>query len=150
MPEMKINLKGPIGAVIGILVLGGVIYYQFFMPFLPTEEDKKAIREKIEQLRLEDMSRIAKTTVEQYKNTGKTRDTSKEIKDLSGKIGITDIQGKKSFFSGIKVKVTYTIDGKTPETDGGVLYFRIHRDQSENSMRKITDVYQITEDDFGK
>ena len=147
MAEMKFNIKGPVGAVVAILIVGGFICFRLFMPFWATSEDKKALKEEIERMRNEDISRIAKTTIDQYKNTGKTRDTSKEIKVLTGDVKITNIEGKRSFLGSLKVKVNYTIGGKTPAGDGGILYFRLtRRKRSRNSSRKISAVSQITED----
>lgn len=151
MSEVNMHLKGPAGAIIGGIVIIGFVYYQFFMPFSPSAEDKKAIKEKIEEIRVADMGRIAKTTVDQYKKTGKTRDTSKELKALSGKIKITKIEGKKGSFGRTKIKVTYTLDGKTPKNNGGTLYFSLYRrKQNRRSLRKITELSQITEDDYQK
>ena len=151
MAETTFNLKGPAGAVIGIIIIGIIIYFKYFLPFAPTDQDKKAILQELEQLRVADMTMVSKASLDHYKNTGKVMDKSKEIKNLTGKIEIREIQGKKSFLSGIKIKVTYTIDGQTPKTDGGIRYFSLHRRKpSANRLQKITDLYQITADDFAK
>lgn len=39
MPEIKFELKGPVGVIIGLVIVGGVIYFQFFMPFSATAEN---------------------------------------------------------------------------------------------------------------
>ena len=151
MSEMKFNVNGPIGAVLGILIVGGILYYKYFMPFSPTTRDKKAILEKIEELRIADMARISKAGVDLHKNTGKVVDNTKDIVDLSGKIVITDIQGKRGFTSGIKIKVTYTIGGKTPKSDAGILFFKLYRrKRGKSSMRRKVDLTQITEDLYEK
>ncbi len=151
MSEMKFNFKGPVGAVIGILIIAGIFYYKYFMPFSPTTRDKKAIIEKIEQLRIADMARISSTGVKFYKKTGKVVDNTKDIESLSGKIVITDIQGKRGFTSGIKIKVSYTVGGKTPKGDGGILFFKLYRrKRGKSSIRKIVDLSQITEDLYEK
>lgn len=150
MAAFKIPIKGPAGVVVLVIIIIGFIYYLFFMPFMATTADRKAIRGKIEEIRTADIGRIAKTTVDQYKKTGKTRDTSQDIKDLSGKIAITEMEGKNPVFGSAKVKVTYTLDGKTPK-DGGILYFRLYRRKGrKHAIRKITEVSQITEDDYRK
>lgn len=151
MSEMKFDIKGPVGAVLGVVILGAIIYFKYFMPFTPTVQDREAVLEKLKQLRVADMSMISKANVDHYKETGQIVDSSKAIKNLTGKIEITDIAGKKTFLSGIKIKVTYTIDGKTPKADGGVLYFQLHRrKQGKIGVKKIIDLYQITEDNYGK
>jgi lipopolysaccharide export LptBFGC system permease protein LptF len=151
MSEMKFNVKGPVGAVIAVVVIGVVVYVKFFIPFSPTSSDKKAIMEKIENLRLSEMSQVSGANMKQYKNTGKFRDDSKELKNLSGKIEITEIQGKKGFLSGTKIKVIYTIDGKTPKSDGGVLFFKLYyKKRRKSSIRKKVELTQITEDYYKK
>jgi len=151
MSEMRLNVKGPIGAVIAVIVISAVGYFHFFVPFKPTSRDKKAILEKIESLRLAEMSQISGVNVKQYKETGRFRDDSKEIKDLSGKIEITEIQGKKGFISGTKIKVIYTIGGKTPKGDGGVLCFKLYRRKHRKShITRRVELTQITEDDYEK
>jgi hypothetical protein len=134
MAEMNFNLKGPVGIVVAVLVIAGYISYRLFMPFWATSEDKIAIKEEIERLRTEDMNRITKTTIDQYKKTGDTRNTSKEIKQLMGDIKITDIEGKKSFMGDLKVKVKYTIGGNIPP-DGGIIYFRLYRRKKEEILQ---------------
>lgn len=151
MSEIKFNLKGPAGAVIGIIIIGVIVYFRYFIPFAATAQDKEAIRQELEQMRVADMSMISKASVDHYKNTGKVMDQSKDIRNLTGKIAITDIHSKKSLFSGIKIKVSYTIDGKIPKTDGGVRYFRLHRrERSQHSLQKAIDLYPISEDDYVK
>lgn len=151
MSEMRFNLKGPVGAIIGLLIVGGFVFFRFFMPFFATSQDKRAIIGKIKEINNAEVNRITKATVKHFKNTGKAIKTSDEIKGLVSDIKITDIEGKKKFLGGTKIKVTYTIDGKTPKHDGGVLFFRLYRrKQRRRSNRKITELSQITKDDFEK
>ena len=127
MSEAKFNMKGPAGAIVAVIAIGVFVYMEFFMPFSITSRDKKAILEKIESIKLSKMTQIATSTTKQFKETGKVTDDLKEIKELTGDVNITEVTGKKSFLSGTKVKVVYTIAGKTPKADGGVMYFKLYR-----------------------
>ena len=64
MAEIKFNLKVPDSEVVAILIVGGFICFRLFMPFWPSSEDKRALKEEIERIRNEDISRIAKTTID--------------------------------------------------------------------------------------
>ena len=127
MSEAKFNIKGPAGAVVAVIAIGVFVYMEFFMPFSITSREKKAIFEKIDGIRLSKLTKIATSTTKKFKETGKVTDDSKEIKELSGEVKITEVTGKKSFLSGTKVKVVYTLAGKTPKADGGVMYFKLYR-----------------------
>jgi len=151
MPEMNFKIKGPVGAVIGGIVICVFIYVQFFMPFSLTSREKKIVLQELENMRVAEMLQTSSANMKRYKETGQYRDDSKEIKALSGKIEITSIEGKKSLFYGSKMKVTYTIDGKTPKGDGGVLFFKVYRRKRRKSTtRNIIELTQITEDYYDK
>ena len=145
MAEMKFNFKGPVGIVIGIVVVGVIAYVQFFMPLSVSSKDKKAILKKLELIRLTRMSKTSTATMKQYKNTGKFKNDLSQLEELSGNIKIVEVKGTKSLFSGNKIRVVYTIGGKTSKIDGGVLYFRIyHRKKRKSSHRKRVELTQIT------
>lgn len=151
MSESKLKIKGPIGFIIGFIVIVIFIYVQFFTPYTPSDIEKKAILKEIKQLNLKELLQLTTSNTKQYKNSGKFRDDSKEIKDLSGEVKIIKIEGKKTFLLGTKIKVTYTIDGKTLKPTGGIKYFtlrRIKRKKSNTNRIKRISLTQITEDDY--
>ena len=150
MPDIKFNFKGPVGAVVAVLVVGVMVYMEFFMPFYLTSRDKKAIQEKVESVRLFKQTNLVETTRKVYEGTGKIKDDSKAFNELSGEIKIIEMKGKKSFLSGIKVKVIYTIAEKPPKTDGGMLYFKLYRHTSKNSNVKRTELTQISKERYEK
>jgi hypothetical protein len=151
MAEMKFNTKGPAGIIVGLLVLAGVVYYQFFMPVYFSSAEKRAILNEIETVRMTALGKLSETTLEAHKKTGKVNDVTTKIEALSGKIKIEEIQGKRTLLSGIKIKVTYTIDGKIPKSDDGVLYFKIHRPKRKKSgRRRSINLYKITESEYNK
>lgn len=151
MAEIKFNTKGPAGIIIGLLVLAGVVYYQFFMPVYLSSAEKRAILHKIENIRMTEVAELSGTAVKFYKKTGNINDVTANLKALRGKIKITKIQGKRTFLSGIKIKVTYTIAGKIPKSDSGVLYFKLrHLKRGKNVRRRSINLYKITESEYNR
>ena len=151
MSEAKFNMKGPAGAIVALIAIGVFVYMEFFMPFSATSRDKKAIIEKIESMRGSAISKIATSVTQKFKKAGKVTDESKKLKDLTGEIKITEVTGKKSFLSGTKVKVVYTIAGKTPKADGGVLYFKLYRRKKRNgriSSNRRVELTQISKEAY--
>ena len=152
MSEMKLNFKGPLGVVLGVIVIVIVIYVKFFMGYIITDKDKEFIRAEIKQLRLSEMSKISDATIKQYKKSGKYLDNSKEILALSKEPKIIKIDSKKNIMGGAKIKVTYTVDGKVPENDGGIRYFNIQKNnrKKNSNIRKRVHLREITVDDFNQ
>lgn len=149
MAEVKFNTKNPIGMILVVIAAFVFIYVEFLMPFHVTSRDKRAIKQKIEELKCSKMGQIATGTAEKIKATGNVTDGLKKMKELTGEIKITDVKGKKSFFSGTKIKVVYTIGGKTPKADGGVLYFKLYRQKNgRTSNRRRVSLFQISKKAF--
>lgn len=151
MAEIKLNTKGPLGVVLGILILGGIIYYQFLMPVHLGSREKREILDEIRDIKMAEVAKLTGTTVQQYKATGKVANSvTGKIKQLSGKLKLDKIESKRSIFSGTKIKVTYTIDGKTPK-DGGVVYLKLYRRQrSSSGRRRNMNIYRITKSEYNK
>lgn len=147
MSEMKVNLKGPAGTIVAVIAICVFVYMEFFMPFSITSRDKKAIVEKITNARFSEISRITANMARKQTTTEKRDDNLKKIKELTGEVKIIDVKGKKSFLSGTKIKVVYTIGGKSPKDDGGVIYFKLYRRKTGRSRRRV-ELTRISKEDY--
>ena len=145
---MKIDFKGPVGMILGVIFIGVMVYIKFFLPYSVTLADRKAILKKLKELQMEDISRINKVNMDHFKKSGQFFDDSKELANIMGDIKIVKVEGKKAIL-GDKIKVSFTISGKVPKNDRGIRFFSINRRYRKNNHTlKETILREITEDDY--
>ena len=147
MAEMKFDTKSPLGIVVGLLILGGVLYYQFFMPVYFTAREKRAILDKIKTVRMTKLAEVTQSSVNGYQKNGKVPDV-KKLQALNGKVTIEKIESRRGWFGRIKIKVTYSVAGTTPADDGGVIYFSFRARKNRHGRWRQPSIRRITASEY--